>query len=397
MNSSALANAAEPAGLGKAAVTAILYATSLAVVALNVAPAMELQLRQEAELSVGQIGAIYFFELAAMGLATLPAYWWIARIDETRVAQWAYAVFIAGSLLSSWHVKSFVLLSIARAVTGAGAGSLMVLGMTAGARALDQNRIFALITLAQLASGAILLALLPSVMSAGRGLRGMFWLSAGLGVLGMLTARPFTDAAHRGAPAARTRRTVSATELAAIALAIAFAWVFNIVVGGLWAFAGEYGAGAGLQQERIAQVLTGGTVIGMAGAASAFIIGDRLSRRTLLLAGYLLIMLGAGILQLAPGDAGFAIGCCVLSFGWNFCVPYIFAAVASRDATGRSISSMNLAFAFGLAAGPLLAGAIIESAGLEALAPCALFGLALGTALMLRFTRQPAVPRVDLP
>ena len=51
------------------------------------------------------------------------------------------------------------------------------------------------------------------------------------------------------------------------------------------------------------------------------------------------------------------------------------------------MSAANLAFAFGLALGPLLAGAIIESFGLDALFPCALSGLAVGTVLTLRITR----------
>lgn len=372
---------------------AIVYATSLATIALNVAPAMELQYRQETGLSVGQIGSIYFFELAAMGLATFPAYWWIGRIEGKRVAQCAYAVFIAGNVLSSWHVASFALLALDRATSGVGAGTLMVLGITAGARASNQNRSYALIALGQLASGALILYLLPALMTEGRGLGGVFWLSAGLGVLGLLMTRPFSAIA----PSPRTRRALSPTELKTLLLAIAFALAFNIVVGGLWAFVGEYAASAGLPQARIAQVLTYSTAIGIGGVASAFTIGDRFSRRALLLVGYLVIMLGVTILHFTHDDAGFMAGCGTLSFGWNFCVPYIFAAVAAQDATGRSLSSMNLAFAFGLAAGPLLAGAIIEFLGLDALAPCALASLALGTVLMLRFTRRSSVGQICPP
>lgn len=378
----------ERAGLNPAAVVAVVYATSLAIVMLNIAPAVEVQLRQEAGLSVSQIGALYFVELAAMGLATFPAYAWLGRVSETRVARWAYAIFIAGSALSALLLNSYLMLVTARALTGIGAGTLMVLGMTSGAQARDQDRMYATISFGQLASGAIILYLLPVLIADGRGLRGVFYLSALLGVLGLLLTRPFA-ALGLSAPRQKRRRLAAPrAELKIIVLAIAFALVFNIVVGGMWAFVGEYASGAGLADTRIAQVLTYATLIGMAGAAMAFVIGDRFARRALLLFGYLAILLGLCVLHVVRGDSGFAAGCYVLSFGWNFCVPFVLAAVAAQDSTGRSMPSMNLAFALGLGTGPLLAGTVIELAGLEALAPCLLGGLALGTLLMFHVTRR---------
>ncbi|MEO8060661.1 MAG: MFS transporter [Burkholderiales bacterium] len=368
---------------------AVVYATSLAIVMLNVGPALEVQLRHEAGLSVGRIGVLYFVELAAMGLATLPAYAWLGRVDEARVAQCAYAVFVLGSVLSALVLNSFFLLVAARGATGMAAGTLMVLGMTAGARAHNPNRMYATITFGQLASGAIILYWLPSLSVGGSGVRGVFCLGALLGAFGLLLTRPFAATGYRGALPADRRFLLTRVELRAMVFAVAFAMVFNMVVGGLWAFIGEYASGAGASDARIAQVLTYGTLVGMAGAAAAFAVGDRVARRALLLNGYAAIALGSGILHVVRGDSGFAAGCYVLSFGWNFSVPFVFAAVAAHDSTGRAVSSMNLAFAFGLGLGPLLAGAVIQSAGLDALGPFLLGGLGLGTLLMFHITRRP--------
>ncbi|MEO8804924.1 MAG: MFS transporter [Burkholderiaceae bacterium] len=378
------------AGLDVASVAAIVYATSLAIVMLNISPAAELQLRQEAGLSVGQVGALYFVELAAMGLATLPAYAWLGRVDATRVARAAYVLFATGSALSAWLMNSYPLLVAARGLTGIGAGTLMVLGMTTGALARDRNRMYATITFGQLASGAAALYVLPALSADGRGLRGVFYLSALLGVLGLLGARPFAALGARVAVPRQRKFAGPRSELRSTLLAIAFAMVFNTVIGGLWAFAGEYTTDADMSPSRITQVLTYSTLVGLAGAAMAFGIGGRLAHRSLLLVGFLAIGVGSSLLHLVRGDAGFAAGCYVLSFGWNFSVPFIFAAVAAQDTSGRSVPSMNLAFAFGLAIGPLLAGTVVEFAGLGALVPCMLVGLALGTVLMFRVTRQSA-------
>jgi predicted MFS family arabinose efflux permease len=77
----------------------------------------------------------------------------------------------------------------------------------------------------------------------------------------------------------------------------------------------------------------------------------------------------------------------VFSLAWNFCVPYVFAAIAGQDTTGRLMAAANLAFAFGLALGPLFAGEVIGSRGLDALFPCTLAGLAVGAVLALWVTR----------
>ena len=353
---------------------------------LNVAPAAEPYLRQDAHLSSAQVGTVLFVELAAMGLASLPAYAWLGRVDASRVARWAYAAFILGNLLSSVHLASFALYAAARALTGIGAGTLMVLGMSMAARTRNPDRMYALITFVQLASGALMLWLLSALASDGRGLHDLFHASAGLGALGFIAAGLFSRAGDRENAAPRTRTPARSTAWRTTLLAIAFAMAFNLVVGGLWSFAAEY-AGAGTTPARVALVLAWATAAGLAGAAAAYLIGNSWSRRRTLIAGYLGILLGSGLLQFVRGPVGFAAGCGVLSLAWNFCVPYVFAAVAGRDASGRLMSAANLAFAFGLALGPLLAGALIESHGLDALFPCALAVLALGAVLMLRITR----------
>jgi predicted MFS family arabinose efflux permease len=379
----------DDAGLDCATVAAIVYATSIAIIMLNVAPAAEPYLRQVVHLSSGEVGAVFSVELAAMGLASIPAYLWLGKVDASRVARCAYAAFILGNVLSSIHLASFALYSATRAVTGFGAGTLMVLGMSMAARTHNPDRLYALITFGQLASGAVMLWLLSGLARDGRWLHDLFHASAWLGVLGFMAAGPLSRAGNREYPAAHTRPPARSTAWTATLLVIAFAMVFNLVVGGLWSFVAEY-AGAGTTPARVALVLAWATAAGLAGAASAFLIGNPWTRRRLLIAGYLGILLGSGLLQFARGPVGFAAGCVVLSLAWNFCVPSVFAAVAGQDPTGRLMSAANLAFAFGLALGPLLAGVVIESLGLDALFPSALAGLALGAVLTLYVTRAPA-------
>lgn len=370
-----------PTDLGGAQSMAIVLATSVAVIMLNVAPLVESSLQRDAHWSASEAGAAFSVELAAMGLASLPAAAWIGRTDAERVARWAYALFIAGSLLSSVAQASFAQYVIARGVTGIAAGTLMVLGMSLAARARNPDRLYALVTFVQLASGAALLAGLAALADAG--LRDVFLVSAGLGVLGMSTAGLFSrigPAPMRSAPPA-----APAAGRNGVALPLAFALVFNLVVGAVWPFAAAYAADTAAV--RLAQIFAGATVAGLVGAALAFLIGNRLPHRPLLVAGYLGILLGTALLHGARNPIGFAAGCCMLSLAWNFSVPYVFAAIAGRDKTGRLMGVASLAFAAGLASGPALAGMVLDSLGLEALFPGVLAGVALGMALTLRMTR----------
>jgi predicted MFS family arabinose efflux permease len=371
--------------LGGAQTAVIVLATSVAVTMLNVAPIVEPSLQRDAHFSAGGAGAAFSVELAAMGLASLPAAAWIGRSGAVRVARVAHAVFIAGSLLSAAALDSFAQYAGARSVAGIGAGMLMVLGMSLAARAGDPDRLYALITFAQLASGAALLAGLAALTDVGRVLDQVFLASAGLGVLGIATAGLFTGAGAAPRPSAPPPAAAWG-DRHLVALALAFALVFNLVVGAVWPFAAAYAVD--MASARIAQVLAGATVAGLAGAALALLVGNRAPRRHLLIAGYLGIALGAGVLHFARHPLGFAAGCCVFSLAWNFSVPYVFAAVAGRDRTGALMGVASLAFAAGLALGPLLAGMVLDALGLDALFPALLPSLAIGIVLTLRITSR---------
>lgn len=371
--------------LGGAQTAAIVLSTSVAVVMLNVAPLVEPSLQRDAHFSAGDAGAAFSVELAAMGLTSIPAAAWIGRSGAVRVARWAYAVFIAGSLLSAPALNSFAQYAAARGVAGIGAGMLMVLGMSLAARAGDPDRLYALITFAQLASGAAMLAGLAALTDAGPVLNEVLLASTALGALGIATAGRFNGAGAMPPPTAPPP-AAARSDRHLVALALTFALVFNLVVGAVWPFAAAYAPD--MASARVAQVLAGATVAGLAGAALALLVGNRVPRRRSLVAGYLGIALGAGVLHFARHPLGFAAGCCVFSLAWNFSVPYVFAAVASRDRTGTLMGVASLAFAAGLALGPLLAGAVLNALGLDALFPALLPGLAIGIVLTLRITSR---------
>ncbi|HBY5119066.1 TPA: MFS transporter, partial [Klebsiella pneumoniae] len=77
-----------PAGLvvSLRLLAAIVIFAAIAPGILMTAPAVAAQLASEWQLKPGQIGWLFSAELGAMSLATLPAWWWMSRLDWRRVA-----------------------------------------------------------------------------------------------------------------------------------------------------------------------------------------------------------------------------------------------------------------------------------------------------------------------
>lgn len=65
----------------KARLAAIVLFAAITPTILMTAPAVAAQLASEWQLSPARIGDLFSVELGAMSLATLPAWWWLKRVD----------------------------------------------------------------------------------------------------------------------------------------------------------------------------------------------------------------------------------------------------------------------------------------------------------------------------
>ena len=78
----------------------------------------------------------------------------------------------------------------------------------------------------------------------------------------------------------------------------------------------------------------------------------------------------------------YAIAALLFKFTWTFVLPFILARVAGLDSNGRLMNSINLVIGGGMAAGPALAGALLQRFAsadplLAAAGVCALLSLIL--------------------
>ena len=84
-----------------ARLAAIVLFAALTPTILMTAPAVAAQLASQWQLSPARIGDLFSVELGAMSLATLPAWWWLKRVDWRTAARVAALLFIAAMLFAS--------------------------------------------------------------------------------------------------------------------------------------------------------------------------------------------------------------------------------------------------------------------------------------------------------
>lgn len=371
-SASSFGSDAAPRDFAASTLLSLVVFAAITPLLLLVAPAVAAQLGAQAGLSASQIGTYFFVELGAFSCATLPSLLWLGRVDARRVAVVATAVFCAGNFATALLMPGFAGLLALRAITALGGGTLMVLCMTSAATSANRDRVYGLWVVGQLVAGAVGLFLLP-MLFADFGLRALYVV---LGVLGLCAApltRGFDPALGRVARSSSGQaggQRANATGVAAnmagnaainAAWVIAGVFVFYVAIGGVWTFASKAAALAGFDAARTGEVLAIASVMGIVGAACASTIGGRVPRLAMLVCGYAILAFALASLASRPGTAGYCAAVFAFKFAWTFVLPFILAAAAKHDRGGRLIASLNFVIGAGLAAGPLIAGVLLDA------------------------------------
>ncbi|MCE0443719.1 hypothetical protein LVW24_21390 [Klebsiella pneumoniae] len=161
-------------------------------------------------------------------------------------------------------------------------------------------------------------------------------------------------------------------------------WLFSaeLSLSAVWTFIGTIGSAAGLSPTQVGLVLAAATVCGIIGAGGAALRGTRRADRLPVWLGYGLLIVSVGLLIGQPLLVRYAIAALLFKFTWTFVLPFILARVAGLDNSGRLMNSINLVIGGGMAAGPALAGALLQHFAsadplLAAAGVCALLSLIL--------------------
>lgn len=327
-----------PAGLmvSLRLLAAIVIFAAIAPGILMTAPAVAAQLASEWQLKPGQIGWLFSAELGAMSLATLPAWWWMSRLDWRRVALTAGVVFLAANLASA-VVTQYETLLAARFIASLAGGTLMILCISCAAGTPNPSRVYAFWVLGQLLLGMLGLLALPGLF-ATFGLKVVYLILAAI----MLCCLPLVSAFPPRFQPLSVFRQQPSTALWRQALAVLAVLTFYISLSAVWTFIGTIGSAAGLSPTQVGLVLAAATVCGIIGAGGAALRGTRRADRLPVWLGYGLLIVSVGLLIGQPLLVRYAIAALLFKFTWTFVLPFILARVAGLDNSGRLMNSINL-------------------------------------------------------
>lgn len=116
-----------------------------------------------------------------MSFATVPAWYWINRINWQKIAIISAIIFIIGNLLSAF-AATYITLLIFRVIASLAGGTLMILCISCAGKTENPSRMYAFWVLGQLALGTLGLLVLPPLFEL-YGLRIVYFILAAFMVI----------------------------------------------------------------------------------------------------------------------------------------------------------------------------------------------------------------------
>lgn len=272
---------------------------------------------------------------------------------------WRYVIFasllimIVGNLASIF-AQTPLLFGFWRFVVGFGAGGLVSLSFTILGLTDKPDRNFGYMIMWVLVYGAIVLMAMPTAYQL-IGMNGVLIFLAILPAVGLIFVRylPTSGSDHVQLEADAVNLPSNFKYLALLAM-----FCYFLGQGVVWAYLFLIGITGGGSEQEIANGLTASQFLGVAGAFTAAMVGNRRGRSIPLTLGILGTLIPLFWLFGNMGALVYAIAVCIYNYFWNVTHPYLLAAMASFDRSGRMVTYAVAAQMLGIANGPWIAARV---------------------------------------
>ena len=323
--------------------------------AMIVQPAFVDGMVHQLGFSLSQANYVAGLENAGKAVQSLLMMLLIAIVNWRYLCYAALGVLIAGNLACT-QIASYDAFLVLRFFTGMATGTIVplsyvIIGLTAAA---DRN--FALILMSLMVYAAVVFYALPSVFEA-LGFTGLVLLFAAFASLGLFVVRNLPSSGKERQEADRGAVTIP-WRFRGMALVTMF--VYFVATFGVWANLSLIGRDGGLSAEETSRALALSQFFGIGGALAAMLLGSRFGRAWPLALGLGSSVAALLLLNSFQAVAGFLAGVCLFNLLWNFSHPYLLGAQASFDPSGRQVSYATAMQMCGIAAGPTVAGWLLE-------------------------------------
>ena len=328
---------------------------------------------------------LYSYELFVFAIVALVAAGPLAFLSRVGVAMLGGVLAVAALIVSAL-TDSYSVLIACRVILGMGSALVGAAGTAAAASSATPERVYATVMIFSSVALAAEPALLEWLALGPHGLNGGFYGIAIATVLLMplliwlMPARRMETAAG----SSPWREILNAPNRAIAVLAMLGLLIYETGQGGIWTYMAELGSLSGLEDQAFGNALSVVQLLGLAGSFLAIRLGDRFGSKWP-------IVLGIGINVAAAVGLGYSRNPYLYLFlsavwyaAYYFVVPYLLGLMARLDDLGRWAVAVDAMWWLGDAAGPPVAGVIVQRSGIELLA---MFPLCTGVVCIAIFLR----------
>ena len=282
----------------------------------------------------------------------------VHHLNLRRLTTWALTFAIAADLASGLTAGSLAIFFAARIVAGIMLGVTYVAAVSSLARYDGFERGFGLYVTMQFIVSGLGLYLVP-VYADQMGAMGLFGGFAVLDLVALGFARflPSEKAASSGESESRTELNIL-LGLTAIMAILGFA-AFEAANNAQFTYIERFGVFLDVSDRQIGFSLLIASLIGIPGAFSIVVVGQRFGTLGPLVFGIAIAMAGQAILLFADSYVAYFIGSCCMGFSWAFCLPFIQSFLATIDRKGSAIAAGTSLATLGSAIGPGLAAVVV--------------------------------------
>lgn len=307
------------------------------------------------ESSAGWSASIHFLASAVVGLLMALR---VHHVNLRQVATFALAFAVIADLASALTAGETTAFFAARLVAGLMLGATYVASVSSFARFDGYERGFGLFVTLQFIISGLGLYVVP-VYADELGATGLFGLFAVLDGFALLLARflPSENASQQARGDAVSELKILLTASAIFAI-IGFA-LFEAANNAQFTYIERFGVAIDLSDHQIGVALLIASLIGIPGAFSIVVFGQRFGTLGPLVFGMAIAVAGLLVLINSESYGAYFFGSCCMGFSWAFCLPFIQSLLATIDRKGSAIAAGTSFSTFGSALGPGIAAIIV--------------------------------------
>lgn len=332
---------------------------------------------------------MYGYELFVFAIVALAVAGPLARFSRVRVALLGGAVAVAAGIMSAL-TDSYSVLVVCRIMLGAGGALVGAAGTAAAASSRNPERIYGVVMIVSQVVLAFVPALLERLALGPFGLDGGFYgLAIATALLMPLFIWLLPPRPSESVPSTSAWTAILQAPNRAIAVAAMLALlIYETGQGGIWTFLAAFGRRSGVDDQLYGDSMAVIQLVALSGSFLAIWIGDRFGSKWPIVLGIGLNVAAAAALNYSTNLAQFAILNVIWIGSYYFIVPYVLGLMARLDDLGRWAVAVDAMWWLGSAAGPPVAGMIVEHSGFELLAAFPLCTGVIGITIFLRVLRR---------